>query len=97
MIGVQMVSGVFHVTAAAAAAPTSPPAPEATTAAPPQTALVPDIKVADQPMKNSSVIIPEVDSVDNTWLVIHKQNGDGTMGPIWLHLLLRTGSTEMWW
>lgn len=91
MLGVQMIAGTFKVAAAVA----NNPEPTATTGmgdmptpgntetpqAPSQSTL-PFIKVADQPIVNSTIVIPEVFSLGDAWLVIHRQNGDGTQGPM---------------
>jgi len=65
MLGVAMIASQFDVQAAEGAGPTS---------------LVPAVTVADQPIKNSSVVIPEVISDGDGWIVVHRQNGDLTIG-----------------
>ena len=71
MIGVQMIAANFKVSQEQAAVDI-PPTPE----------VVPSITTADQPIKGGTVVIPEVVSDGDAWLVIHRQNGDKTMGPM---------------
>jgi predicted lipoprotein with Yx(FWY)xxD motif len=73
MLGVTMISSQFKIAEpqAQAAKPTAAPA---------ATALVPSITVADQPIKDSSVVLPQVVAEGDTWVVIHRVNGDGTLG-----------------
>jgi len=78
MMGVQMVVGKFTITS-----PAGNSANASTEPAPPQkTTQTPAIFVANQPIVNKAIILPEVISVGEEWVVIHKQNGDGTMGPM---------------
>ncbi len=76
MMGVQMIVGKFAITGLAANN-----ANNSTEPAPPQkTTRTPAIIVANQPIVNKAIILPEVISVGEEWVVIHKQNGDGSMG-----------------
>ena len=91
MMGVQMVVGKFTITSPAANS-----ANGATEPAPPQkTSLTPAIFVANQPIVNKAIILPEVISVGEEWVVIHKQNGDGTMGPWQVTPRCMMASTKM--
>lgn len=69
MSGVQMISSTFKIqnNESTADKPT-PSGPE------------PSIIVANQPIIDGKIIIPEVVSNGEAWLVVHRQNGDGTMG-----------------
>jgi len=76
MMGVQMIVGRFTITGLAANSASNPTEP-----APPQkTTQTPAIIVANQPIVNNQIILPEVISVGEEWVVVHKQNGDGSMG-----------------
>lgn len=70
MVGVQMIASTFKVMNAG---PTADKPPV-------QTGRVPAVIVANQPIKDGKLVIPEVISNGECWLVIHRQNGDGTMG-----------------
>ncbi|HVN53488.1 MAG TPA: hypothetical protein VMT46_04085 [Anaerolineaceae bacterium] len=70
MVGVQMIASTFKVMN------TGPTADKP----PVQTGRVPAIIVANQPIKDGKLVIPEVISNGECWLVIHRQNGDGSMG-----------------
>jgi predicted lipoprotein with Yx(FWY)xxD motif len=76
MMGVQMIVGRFTITGSAANSGSNPTEP----AQPQKTTQTPAIIVANQPIVNKSIILPEVISVGDEWVVIHKQNGDGTLG-----------------
>jgi predicted lipoprotein with Yx(FWY)xxD motif len=76
MMGVQMIVGRFTITGAAANG--SKNSTESTT--PQKNTQTPAIIVANQPIVNKAIILPEVISVGEEWVVIHKQNGDGSMG-----------------
>ncbi len=82
MVGVQMIASVFQINEAVAAQPGGEPQP---------TAIVPSITVADQPIKDSAVIIPQVVSNGDAWLVIHRQNGDGIMGAMVGYAYVKNG------
>lgn len=99
MIGVQMISGLFNVTAPVAAAPTAtqmaamPMPTSAPNNNPPASGsgTQPFIKTADQPIINGTVVIPEVYSAGDAWLVIHRQNGDGTEGAVVGYVRVKDG------
>ncbi len=78
MVGVQMIVGRFSITGQAAnsASNSTEPVPSQ------KTTQTPAIIVANQPIINKEIILPEVISVGEEWVVIHRQNGDGTMGPM---------------
>lgn len=84
MIGVQMIAGFFDISSEQANNPTQAPA---------QGGGVPALKVADQPIEDSAVIIPEVISDGNAWLVIHRQNADGTMGSMVGYAYVNNGTS----
>lgn len=71
MVGLQMISGTFKVLLVDTAEPTAI-----------ANGTKPSIMVANQPIKDGKVILPKVVSAGEAWVVIHKQNGDGTMGPM---------------
>jgi predicted lipoprotein with Yx(FWY)xxD motif len=74
MMGVQMIASTFKITNGQAS--------EQATASGPATpaGLQPSIEVSDQAIKDGTVTIPQVVSNGNWWLVIHKQNPNGSMG-----------------
>jgi len=74
MIGVQMIASTFKIT--------NGQANEQPTASGPPTpaGLPPSIEVSDQAIKDGTVTIPQVVSNGNWWLVIHRQNPNGSMG-----------------
>jgi predicted lipoprotein with Yx(FWY)xxD motif len=57
----------------------------------PATGLTPSIKVADQAIRNGSIILPEVVSSGDSWVVIHRVNGDGSMGSMVGYALIHNG------
>jgi predicted lipoprotein with Yx(FWY)xxD motif len=69
MSGVQMIASTFKVQNNDSTA--DKPTPSGPT---------PGIIVANQPIVDGKITIPEVVSVGNAWIVVHRQNGDGTMG-----------------
>jgi predicted lipoprotein with Yx(FWY)xxD motif len=69
MVGDQMIASTFKITDEQSVVGAATPA-----------VLQPSITVADQEVQNGTVTIPQVVSDGNWWLVIHKQNADGTMG-----------------
>jgi predicted lipoprotein with Yx(FWY)xxD motif len=85
MVGVQMISGTFKITNGQTAAATATPG-----AAGPTT-LQPSITVSDQAIQNGTVTIQQVVSNGNWWLVVHRQNPDGTMGEYVGETLLKNG------
>jgi predicted lipoprotein with Yx(FWY)xxD motif len=70
MVGVQMIASTFKIT-------TGQPS---TVGAGTPVVLPPSITVADQAIQNGTVTIHQIVSNGNWWLVIHRQNPDGTMG-----------------
>ncbi len=78
MMGVQMIVGKFTITGPAASSTNDSTEPKL----PQKTTQTPAIIVANQPIVNNEIILPEVISVGEEWVVIHKQNGDGSMGPM---------------
>lgn len=70
MMGVQMISGLFRTNTNAVANASTP------TAAP----AVPSISIEDQPIHSGTVIVSHVVAVGESWVVIHPQNPDGTLG-----------------
>lgn len=77
MLGVKMISGMFKSSANSAStqvanAPSSGPSTPSNTIA--------SIDVQDQPIHDSAIMIHQVVSVGDGWVVIHPQNADGTPG-----------------
>jgi predicted lipoprotein with Yx(FWY)xxD motif len=67
------------------AAPTVAPSPTSAQPAPGATQPAadlntPSIEVMDQPIQDGKIIVPQVVSLGNWWLVIHKQNPNGSIG-----------------
>ena len=85
MTGVQMIGSMFKITSTQAANP-QPAGGLATPAV-----LQPSVTTADQAIVNSTVTIPQVVSNGNWWLVIHKQNANGTMGEYIGETLIKNG------
>lgn len=78
MDGVRMVASNFKVLPQGSAnAPVGEMTPSVT-----RSGTTPAIIVASQPIVDGKVVLPEVISDGDAWVVIHKQNGDGTMGPM---------------
>ncbi len=82
MAGVQMVASLFHIVAPTVnnggdSGGMTEMQPQAT-----QAGTTPAIIVANQPIVDKTITLPEVIANDEAWVVIHKQNGDGTMGPM---------------
>jgi predicted lipoprotein with Yx(FWY)xxD motif len=71
MMGVQMIAGTFKILIAAQAGSNSAATPMV---------LQPSVTVKDQEVVNGTVTIPQVVSNGNWWLVIHRQDSNGTMG-----------------
>jgi predicted lipoprotein with Yx(FWY)xxD motif len=85
MVGVQMISGTFKVTTGQSAA--ASPTPGASG----PNALQPSITVADQAIQNGTVTVGQIVSNGNWWLVIHRQNPDGSMGEYIGETLIKNG------
>lgn len=69
MVGVQMIASTFKITTSQAVGGFPTPA-----------ILQPSITVSDQAVQNGTVSVAQVVSNGNWWLVIHRQNPDGSMG-----------------
>jgi predicted lipoprotein with Yx(FWY)xxD motif len=82
MLGVQMIASTFKILSgqSATAVGSSKPA-----------ILQPSITVSDQAIQNGTVTIKQVVSNGNWWLVIHRQNPDGTMGEYIGEKLIKNG------
>ena len=80
MVGVQMIASTFKITSVQSANSPAKPA-----------ALQPSITVTDQGIQNGTVTIAQVVSNGNWWLVIHRQNPDGTMGEYIGEILIKNG------
>ena len=80
MVGVQMIESTFKITTAQAAGGFPTPA-----------ILQPSITVSDQAVQNGTVTVAQVVSDGNWWLVIHRQNPDGSMGEYIGATLLKNG------
>jgi predicted lipoprotein with Yx(FWY)xxD motif len=80
MVGVQMISTAFKILTGQATGGAATPA-----------ALQPSITVADQAIQNGTVTIQQIVSNGNWWLVIHRQNPDGTMGEYVGETLIKNG------
>jgi predicted lipoprotein with Yx(FWY)xxD motif len=85
-----MVSPGFNATITTAGTGTATPNAQVGGAATPIT-LKPSITVKDQEIQNGSVVIPQVVSNGNWWLVIHRQNADGSMGEYIGQKLIKNG------
>jgi predicted lipoprotein with Yx(FWY)xxD motif len=80
MLGVRMIARPFkNLAIGAPAAPTTQAAP------------VPLITVQDQPIHNGTIVISQVVSIGETWLVIHPQNPDGSTGNFIGYALVHDG------
>ncbi len=79
MVGVQMISRLFHITDGTAAQQPQP------------NGMTPSLTIADQPIVNSSVVVPKVVADQDSWVVIHRKNGDGTMGAAVGETLVKPG------
>jgi predicted lipoprotein with Yx(FWY)xxD motif len=80
MLGGQMIAGTFKITNGQSVVGVATPA-----------VLQPSITVADQEVQNGTVTISQVVSDGTWWLVIHKQNADGTMGEYIGEELIKNG------
>jgi len=75
MVGVQMMASTFKIT----------------TGLPTPVELQPSISVSDQAVKDGTVTVSQVVSNGNWWLVIHRQNPDGSMGEYIGDTLIKNG------
>jgi len=83
MLGVQMISSTFKIlNGQSAAGPAGPATPAV---------LQPSITVSDQDVQNGTVTVQQIVSNGNWWLVIHRQNPDGTMGEYVGEILIKNG------
>jgi predicted lipoprotein with Yx(FWY)xxD motif len=80
MVGVQMIASTFKIFAAN---PTGVPAAPVI--------LQPSITVSNQAIENATVTVDQVVSNGNWWLVIHRQNPDGSMGNYIGETLIKNG------
>jgi predicted lipoprotein with Yx(FWY)xxD motif len=80
MVGVQMIGNTFKILSAQS--PSSPATPAV---------LQPSITVSDQAIQDGAVTVSQVVSSGNWWLVIHKQNPDGSMGEYVGATLIKNG------
>ncbi len=83
MQGVQMIASAFKVLSGQTAGGSAGAATPAV--------LQPSITAEDQALQNGTVTIKQVVSNGNWWLVIHKQNPDGTMGEYIGYTLIKNG------
>ncbi len=79
MMGVQMIASTFKILGANAG---GPPAP---------VVLQPSIAVSNQAVESATVTVDQVVSNGEWWLVINRQNPDGTMGEAVGETLLKNG------
>jgi predicted lipoprotein with Yx(FWY)xxD motif len=83
MLGVQMISSSFKIlNGQSAAGPAGPATPAV---------LQPSVTVSDQDVQNGTVTVQQIVSNGNWWLVIHRQNPDGTMGEYIGEILIKNG------
>ncbi len=82
MLGVQMIASTFKILSGQPATAGGPATPAD---------LQPSITVSDQAVQNGTVTIQQVVSNGNWWLVIHRQNPDGTMGEYIGEKLIKNG------
>lgn len=80
MVGVQMIASTFKITSGQATTGPATPA-----------VLLPSIVVSNQAVKDGTVSVSQVVSYGNWWLVIHRQNPDGSMGEYIGNTLLKNG------
>jgi predicted lipoprotein with Yx(FWY)xxD motif len=80
MIGVQMIVSPFKITSGQAKTGPATPA-----------VLQPSITVSDQAIDNGIVSVSQVVSNGIWWLVIHRQNPDGSMGEVVGETLIKNG------
>jgi len=79
MVGVQMIANTFKIITGQAGGPATP------------AVLQPSITVSDQAVNDGMVTVSQVVSNGNWWLVIHRQNTDGSMGEYIGDTLLKNG------
>lgn len=84
MVGVQMIASTFKITTAA----------QATSGPSTPVVLQPSINVSDQALNNGTVTIAQVVSNGNWWLVIHRQDPDGSMGEYIGAILIKNGVSQ---
>jgi predicted lipoprotein with Yx(FWY)xxD motif len=53
-----------------------------------------NIIVSNQPILNGQIVIPEVIAPGDAWLVVHKMNGDGSVGPMAGYAHVQAGDTK---
>jgi len=82
MLGVQMIAATFKILS-------GQPTTVGGRAAP--AVLLPSVNVSDQAIQDGTVTIQQVVSNGNWWLVIHRQNPDGTMGVYIGDTLIKNG------
>lgn len=80
MVGVQMIGSTFKILSAPANTGPATPA-----------ILQPSVTVTDQEIQNGTVTIPQIVSSGNWWVVIHRQNQDGSMGEYIGQALIKNG------
>jgi len=80
MVGVQMIASTFKILDAQTTGGAATPA-----------ALQPSITVKDQEIQNGTVVIQQVVSNGNWWLVIHRQDSKGNMGEYIGQKLIKNG------
>ena len=85
MVGVQMIASTFKITTGQSASTSATPAPAG------PAVLQPSITVTDQAIQNGTVTVQQIVSNGNWWLVIHRQNPDGTMGEYIGETLIKNG------
>jgi predicted lipoprotein with Yx(FWY)xxD motif len=73
MLGVKMISGMFKNSA-------NPTNTQVASVPPTQSNTIASIDVQDQPIHDSAIMIHQVVSVGDGWVVVHPQNPDGTPG-----------------
>jgi len=82
MLGAKMIGSAFKITSGQAQTTAEPTTPGA---------LEPSVTVSDQTIQNGTVTVGQIVSNGNWWLVIHRQNSDGTMGEYIGETLIKNG------
>jgi predicted lipoprotein with Yx(FWY)xxD motif len=82
MVGVQMIANTFKIITGQAGGPATP------------AVLQPSITVSDQAVNDGTVTVSQVVSNGNWWLVIHRQNPDGSMGEYIGDTLIKNGVSK---
>jgi predicted lipoprotein with Yx(FWY)xxD motif len=82
MLGAKMIGSAFKITSGQAQTTAEPTTPGA---------LEPSVTVSDQAIQNGTVTVGQIVSNGNWWLVIHRQNSDGTMGEYIGETLIKNG------